>query len=96
MFKHILNKIVFMFNSWCGPRSGPGVPGLPGGSCTGHRRVGVLCQPMQISCDDGDLLRHHSANDPRTEHTTGDGGLSGVGYYDRWGCSVGQAYMKEQ
>lgn len=34
-----------------------------------------MCQPMQVSRDDGDLLRYRSACDPRTERTTGDGGL---------------------
>lgn len=30
---------------------------------------------MQVSCDDGNLLRYRCAHDPRTEWTTGDGGL---------------------
>ncbi len=30
---------------------------------------------MQVSCDDGNLLRYRCAHDPRTEWTTRDGGL---------------------
>lgn len=61
-----------------GPGPGPGVSGVPGGSGSDHGRSGVLCQPLQVSRHDGDLLRHHGDEDPhRAGRTSGGGGLRG-------------------
>lgn len=44
--------------------SGPGVPGIPGGSGSGDRGSGVLRKRVQVSCYDGDLLRHPGPHVP--------------------------------
>lgn len=69
--KILSNKELFPFpNSWGGPAFGERFSGVPRGLGAGHRGAGVLCQSMQVPCDDGDLLWHQHSN------TWGSGGTA--------------------
>lgn len=72
--------------SWGGPGPGPGVTGVLGGTRASHEWTGLLRQPMQVTCYDGDLLWHQSSiGDSR--RTARSGGMK-VGWdrsRDKWG-----------
>lgn len=71
--------------SWGGSGLGPGVTGVLGGIRASHKWTGVLCQPMQVPCYDGDLLWHQSSiGDSRRTARSGGMSIRWDRHSDKW------------